>query len=104
MPLDSTTSPAAARLIAARGYIEEHGWSPLRGRDGNRVCPVIAIAECGGRTSTPEDAPVIEAANAAFRLAIGRTSIPGWSDALGRTEAEVLAAFDYAIELALVCA
>lgn len=35
-----------------------------------------------------------------FSQAIGTTCIPGWNDAPERTQAEVLAAFDKAIELA----
>ncbi len=66
------------------------------------MCPVIAIAECGGRTSTSSESAAIEAANRAFRKAIFRVSIPGWNDAPGRTEAEVLAAFDRAVDLAMV--
>ena len=93
-------------LIAAREKIER-GWTQgahARDRRGKSTpasrgsavcwCPQGAI----GAVSPPEEWKKYRDALGLLEAAVGTNLIPSWNDIPGRTQAEVLAAFDKAIE------
>lgn len=79
-------------LLGARARLTEDRWSqaPLQFRS---ICPIYAIDEAG-----PNEY-VKDAAYGRVREAIGGALLSVWSDAQGRTLAEVQAAFDAAVSL-----
>jgi hypothetical protein len=85
-------------LEAARAMIE-HRWCPRGGSDEmGGVCIIAALSRVTGWQS-----PEYESARSYIRSAIpnlGTDSLPEWNDASGRTQGEVIAAFDRAIALA----
>ena len=73
-------------------------WCPFGGVDAyGGVCPSVAITE---QFSLEEMVRELPPALDFFRQAICGGAIPDWNDTPGRTKAEVLAAFERAIELA----
>jgi hypothetical protein len=89
------------KLREARALIERGWCQRAYGRDADG-CSVYednpsAICWCA---SGAINAKADYAARRVFGEAIGTDCIPGWNDAPERTQAEVLAAFDKAIELA----
>lgn len=92
-------------LIAARAKIEQ-GWTQgkmARDNDGVSVRPLSDDATCwcaaGAITAAGSSAQPMLAARAALTKAVAcRDFIGVWNDKRGRTQAEVLAAFDRAIE------
>lgn len=92
---------ATADILRDARAIVAAGWCQFKaGRDGDRRCVYTAIADSCMRTGAAR-LPAIET----FRRAIGADSSDffaevKWNDVLGRTHAEVLAAFDAAIALA----
>ena len=88
-------------LKAARGSVEKHWCQYGTCYDGNTVgvCVIIAL----GNAAQWPNGNDYDAARKYFRAAVPlpkTISVPEWNDAPGRTQAEVLAAFDRAIELA----
>jgi hypothetical protein len=85
-------------LKAARAMIE-HRWCPIGGTDGKGgVCAIVALGAAAG-----EWTDLYEKSRHALRAAIPlpkTKSIPEWHDTPGRTQGEVIAAFDRAIALA----
>jgi hypothetical protein len=85
-------------LKAARAMIERR-WCPQGGSDEmGGVCIIAALSAVTGWQS-----PEYESARKYVRSAIpniGTESLPEWNDAAGRTQGEVIAAFDRAIALA----
>jgi hypothetical protein len=82
-------------LKAARAMVKDR-WCPVGGTDEEGgVCALIAISE-----QYPGPIDEYQHTIDLFRKAIGGQCIPAWNDALGRTQAEVEAAFDRAIALA----
>ena len=91
-------------LKAARAKIEK-GWTQgAMARDKNGVALSCSDqdAACwcvmGATMAVTHDIPTTNAAIGFLRLAVGDFA-PRWNDTPGRTQAEVLAAFDKAIEL-----
>jgi hypothetical protein len=83
-------------LKRARAMVE-YRWCPRGGTDEEGgVCALVAI----GKQFPTAEALRNDGAMHFFRAAIGDRSIPEWNDTPGRTQAEVLAAFDRAIDLA----
>lgn len=84
----------AARELIAKGWVQ--GTSRKTNDDGSLCyCATGAIYEAEKR-GTPETLD----AEYALIAAIGSLDIVAWNDAAGRTKAEVVAAFDRAVELA----
>lgn len=104
MPFDGITLPQAARdLLAAKRYIEEHGWCSDAPARGETVCVVQAVGRIIERHKQQVDSAVLllqvidpnyGGTDIFYRL--GR-----WNDIPGRTLEEVYAAFDRAVELAI---
>jgi hypothetical protein len=100
-------SAAREALIRARAKVES-GWSQgayARNSAGHIVSAdhPFAVAFCPAGAiiaETPFDVDTWRAAHAAFRRALGITSLFEWNDAPSRTRADVLAAFDRAIAAA----
>ncbi len=107
---------AVAVLAGARELVSK-GWVQKMGRSGDRRCAAQALQDawivhehlappgactCGSCFNTPteEQRQHYSVAFTAFTQVIGSPggSIPFWNDAPGRTKAQVLAAFDKAIE------
>lgn len=88
----------AEKLRQARALIER-GWTQgwFVSSDGLGVCPIGAINKVYIGHATFRGG---ESAKRLLRKAIGCPCIAPWNDAPERTQAEVLAAFDKAIELA----
>lgn len=78
-----------ARALIARGWVQ--GIYELRTDDGLKFCALGAIH--GAESYNPGDS---RDAQLTFRNAIPLPIVP-WNDTPGRTQAEVLAAFDRAI-------
>jgi hypothetical protein len=87
-------------LKAARLRIMQ-GWCPDAGSDNHGgVCALIAISNSGGWTHNEFLCGKADATTDYLREAIGQRDIVEWNDSPGRTQAEVIAAFDKAIALA----
>lgn len=90
-----THEPVVEILRKARVLIEAKGWRQ-GGADGSgKVCAGVAIEQAAG-----DDSDLWHEPKAAFLLAADlrpHSYIFPWNDANGRTQAEVLAAFDRAI-------
>jgi hypothetical protein len=82
-------SDVATKLREARKLIKR-GWTQGEWHRNGCVCSLSALH----KTRAPQ------VADETLRRVIGHRSIIAWNDAPGRTQAEVLAAFDKAIELA----
>ena len=100
---DAKVAPKESKLVEdlkrARDMVSLR-WCAKAGRDSfGGVCALIAINRSIGASHAEYLSGRDDAAEM-FRLAIGWDNIPGWNDAPGRTRAEVVAAFDKAIELA----
>jgi hypothetical protein len=90
-------------LRAARAKIEQ-GWTqhafarngiepvPSRSVTATCWCAIGAITAANGSSSSSSEV--------FLERAVGTDDVPAWNDAPGRTQAEVLAAFDRAIALA----
>lgn len=79
-------SPAAATLLKAADYIEEHAWCQGTIEDSaGRVCLVGALTKVGGWESY---ATVTDD----LSHVLGNTNIVRWNNTPGRTKAEVVAA------------
>lgn len=100
-------SAVADKLREARKLIER-GWcqdayaldangDEIRENDPSAVCWCASGALL---VDLNHPDPIVHRARMMFRRAIKNDFIPGWNDRPGRTQAEVLAAFDKAIELA----
>ncbi len=88
-------SPVVARLQRARSLVER-GWCQYQGDDGlGNVCASTALNRATNRNQS------FSTDHARFALvsAIEWENIPAWNDHPGRTKAEVLEAFDRAIEI-----
>lgn len=104
MPYDATPiDETAAHLMRARAYLVEHGWcSHGAGDSYGRVCVASAIAAVSvAKLHSGTAGWLMGKALGVFPSRIDGYTIGRWNDAPGRTYAEVLAAFDRAIELAL---
>jgi hypothetical protein len=101
MPFDGTqVNEAAAHLMRAKQYIEEHGWCPLGwspSGGGAARCAVGALHAAAKPGVNRWDSP----AHRVLAEAIGSINQPKWNDTPGRTVEEVYAAFDRAIALAM---
>lgn len=84
-------------LKAARGRIEK-GWCQGIGRIVNDNGIAIAWCAVGATAQGQEDLGAD--ADLYLECVIGTHAITSWNDAPGRTQAEVIAAFDKAIALA----
>ncbi len=95
MPFDNTNIPPAAdHLMRAKAYLEEHGRA--RGwKDGDKICPVAALA----RTARWGDTGAWKLVTAAGFAGLG--DFFRWQDAPERTDEDVYAAVDRAIDLAM---
>jgi hypothetical protein len=85
-------------LKLARAMIEDN-WCPKGGTDDKGgVCAIVAMGAAAGAWST-----LYEECRQTLRAAIPlqlTESVPEWHDAVGRTQGEVIAAFNRAIALA----
>jgi hypothetical protein len=85
-------------LKAAQAMVK-HRWCPKGGTDAKGgVCAIVAMGEAAGPWTN-----LYEKSRNVLRAAIPlpkTESIPEWNDASGRTQGEVIAAFDRAIALA----
>jgi hypothetical protein len=85
-------------LKCARAMIEDR-WCPKGGTDDKGgVCAIVAMGAAAGAWSTLY-AECRQTLRAAIPLQLTE-SVPEWHDAVGRTQGEVIAAFDRAIALA----
>ena len=93
-------SAVVETLVAARALIE-HGWCQGDYRVGECVCSYGALQQAinGDAEDCTITALDVEA-TAFLKQAMNCLSVVSWNDARGRTQADVLAAFDHAIELA----
>jgi hypothetical protein len=88
-------SETVEALKAARAMVKER-WCPQGGSDEmGGVCPLIAVSR-----QYPDPGDEYQHALDFVRRAIGGGCIPEWNEAPERTQAEVEAAFDRAIDLA----
>lgn len=104
MPFDGTNNETVRALMDARARVAA-GWCQDRGRDaGGKTCAGIALANARAGTEAwtlferSIDPPSSPRQTHDLR---DHTFIVKWNDAPGRTQAEVLAAFDRAIEMAI---
>lgn len=101
MPFDSlsVTSPAIEMLREGRALIETHGLARGRIEDNEgRLCAVGGITR-QDRAFTPAMKQAIDyLANA---ITAEPEAIAAWNDAPDRTQADVIAAYDRAIDLAV---
>jgi hypothetical protein len=85
-------------LKLARAMVEDR-WCPKGGTDDEGgVCAIVAMGQASGAWSD-----LYEKSRQCLRAAIPlppTACIPGWNDTPGRTQGEVVAAFDRAVELA----
>jgi hypothetical protein len=90
-----------ARAMVERGWTQ--GWF-ARDAAGNKRYELDESAVCwcmaGAYMAVAPGLASWEEAEDFLKRAIGEESVPDWNDVDGRTQAEVLAAFDRAIELA----
>ncbi len=104
MPFDGATiPPVAALLIKGRAKLEI-GWCQGTLKRGNNFCMTGALMEDCGSLFPREDqvcGPHFGQAMYLLSQVIpGCPSIPHWNDRMGRTQKQVLAVYDKAIELA----
>jgi hypothetical protein len=87
-------------LKAARLRIMQ-GWCPDAGSDNQGgVCALIAITRSADWTHNDFLCGMADKTMGYLRRSIGQSDIIAWNDTPGRTQAEVAAAFDRAIEIA----
>jgi hypothetical protein len=101
MPFDSLpiTSPAIETLRKGRVLIETHGLARGHFQDHEgKLCTVGAVTRQGRIDHLWIDEALEYLARA---ISADLEAIAAWNDAPGRTQADVLAAFDKAIELAI---
>ncbi len=96
MPFDNTNIPPVVdHLMLARAYLEEHGRA--RGwRDGGKICPVAALSRTARWGDNGATWKLVAAAGFA-----GLGDFFRWQDAPERTDEEVYAVVDRAIDLAM---
>lgn len=93
MPPDPM-DPVTEVLIRARAAIEERGWCRGSFEDGNgAMCAIGAL-----NRAAPGISPVRRAALGRLKMVVGVNSLSMWNDHIAKTKAEVLAAFDHAID------
>jgi len=92
-------------LIAARWILEHNGWTRGNMCERNGVQSDVFSArtgDCfcamGAIWATESNEDLRQRSLVALRVFAAVSSIPYWNDAPGRTKADVLAAFDRAIE------
>src|ERR1700694_2298487 len=95
MPFDSApiTSPVIDRLRWGRARVER-GWCQGSYSDGDRVCALGGVRGDDQYDNSP-------AAQYLKKALGGTTAVCSWNDAFNRTQADVLALYDKAIELAV---
>jgi hypothetical protein len=93
-------SKIADIMRAGKALIEDRGWGRGDGANSPRGCYCVLTAIAGDEKVYHYDAVrFFERANGIGPTESG-ISVIGWNDAPGRTQEEVLAAFDKAITLA----
>lgn len=96
MPFDGTEASEAIRALTAARDKVAVAWCQNEGRaPGGSVCAAAALVE--NVNLEPDDMITNNIAWLAFVKAIGTRNIFKWNDTPGRTQAEVVAAFDRAI-------
>lgn len=89
-----------ARALVERGWIQHHSYEG-EAMQPTSVCLVAATSFAAwDQRWLPENIEAETVADELIATAIGTDDAVGWNDTEGRTQAEVLAAIDRAIELA----
>lgn len=99
MPFDGTTSPVTQALLDGRDRVAK-GWCQGQMRRYGAVCMVGGLYDaCWMPEQRARGIALLERAISDLNLGIGQ--VVAFNDALGRTQHEVLAVYDRAIELSM---